>query len=62
MKTLTTLSIALVMALALSGPVFYTSTPAHAQSWADYNFCWIWGCGDEDLGPASDGDGGVFGE
>ncbi len=45
MKTLTTLSIALVMAFAFSGPVMFTSTPAHAF----LNWCFIGNCMDDDV-------------
>ncbi|MEG9862334.1 MAG: hypothetical protein V6Z81_07520 [Parvularculales bacterium] len=48
MKTLTTLSIALVMAFAISGPVSFTSTPAHAEARPIHEMlpCWLGFCND----------------
>ncbi len=42
MQTLSTLSIALVMALAFGGPVVFTSAPAHAGD--EFNRGWecVW--------------------
>lgn len=46
MKTLTTLSIAIAMAFAFSGPVVFTASSAHAGDW-DLGLCdWAYDCED----------------